>query len=105
MAFQILKPEITSITKGTWDKIKISWFFWLFFTFTFLGAVLLIMKGLADKQDPVELLFIMIPTFFIIIVSTYIAIVSSTIRTSFWKQFAEINGWYYRDYGAERIRN
>lgn len=99
MAFQILKPEISGVSKAVWNKVKNSKVFWMFFVFAFLGMTLMIIKGLKDKQDP-NMLFLIFPSYFVIAISTYISIVGSGARDSFWKQLADINGWRYTNHGA-----
>ncbi|KKP98840.1 MAG: hypothetical protein US71_C0002G0050 [Parcubacteria group bacterium GW2011_GWD2_38_12] len=90
MLFQISKPEITNIWKATWDKIKIRWQFWSLVVVAFISHVTLgIWAGWGE-----DIIF-----FPFIIVVLYVVAAQNKIRTSFWKRFAELNGWQYAYYG------
>lgn len=95
MAFQILKPEIKSISRETWNTVKTRWQFWSLLAVVFILGVILTVLMVNYSIDYARSLLIPF-----IIIFIYIYLVQNKIRTSFWKQFAEINGWYYKDYGS-----
>lgn len=103
MAFQILKPEIKSIQKAVWDTIKVQWQFWSIFAIAFISSVALwiivTFKMLGDWDISPEIIFV--PFF---IVAIYIGLTERQVRTSFWKQFAKLNGWQYKHHGDPNHR-
>lgn len=98
MAFQIKKPEIKSIHKAVWKKLKTSQLFRLFLVALIVGMVLVTIDGLEKKQEPFSLIIITLVGFFVVIVSFPVFIVWGKTKSDFWKQFAEVNGWQYKDY-------
>ena len=90
MAFQILKPEITNISKAVLDAIKYQWQFWAILLVTFIVSFgLVIWIGFSEM--------VFAPFLAVIL---YVTAVRHKIISSFWKRFAEINGWAYEYYGS-----
>lgn len=89
MAFHIARPEITNISKVTWNALNAQWQFWA----TTAGA-LCVTVVLAIVSGGSSIAFIPLA-----IIGIYIVVVHNEIRTSFWKRFAEVNGWQYSEYG------
>lgn len=89
----ILKPEITNIRWAVWDTIKVRWQFWSILAFTIISSIVLL--WISSKKD-FDVRIVFLP---LIIIFFYVAKIADEIRTSFWKQFAEINGWHYKSYG------
>lgn len=94
MDSQILKPEITNISKEVWDTLKVRWQFWTVLAVAIILSVILVILVMKDYNEYVRLLFIPFAIIFV-----YIYSVQEKIRTSFWRQLAKINGWHYKDYG------
>lgn len=88
----ILKPEITNIRWAVWDTIKVRWQFWSIPAIALIWSVASIIRN--DGEDLGIVLF-----FFFFVVFIYVGVSYSKIATSFWKQFAEINGWQYKGSG------
>lgn len=95
MAFQILKPEIVSIPRAVWNTLKVRWQFWTALAVVFISGIILVVLMVKYSVDYAR--WLVIP---LIIIFAYVYSVQKKIRTSFWKQFAEINGWYYEGYGV-----
>lgn len=74
MFYSFQKPKTTNIWQMTWEKVGSKWQFWV----------------------PIPLVFIFgfFPLFISII---YFIIVLNQVRSSFWKEFADINGWQYKN--------
>ena len=100
MDFQILKPETASISREIWNTVKIRWQFWSIFAVAFISSITLWiiatfnMLGDWSPNPGAEVVFI---PFFVVVI--YIIAVGEKVRASFWKQFAEINGWRYHHSG------
>lgn len=90
MPLQILKPEITNIWKATWNTIKIRWQFWGLVAVALISHVALAIWIGWDND------IIFLPFFLVLL---YVFAAQNKIRTSFWKRFAELNGWQYKYYG------
>lgn len=90
-----LKPEIISISRATWNILKISWQFWIILTLTIIGSAILVAIMIqAGSLNNLEIYII-----FYVIIVFYVYRAQSKARSSFWKQFAEINGWQYKQWG------
>lgn len=75
--YQFKKPEVTNVLKATWDTIKVRWQFWVV-------VVTAILVGLFFPAA-------------IFVIPLYLVMVINKIKSSFWKQFAEVNGWRYKE--------
>jgi len=93
MAFHIARPEITNISKATWNALSVQWQFWA----TTAGVVMITIV-LAIMTNGNTIAF-----FPLAIIAVYIAVVQNETRTSFWKRFAEVNGWRYAESGDPSI--
>lgn len=90
-----LKPEIASISRATWSILKTSWKFWIILAFTIIGSAILVAMTIQDGSfNNLKIVVI----FYVIIVA-YVYHIQNKVRSSFWKQFAEINGWQYEQLG------
>lgn len=89
MSYKFLKPKITNIWETTWETIKIQGQFWVFMILTVAFIILFIILDWPGIQ------IIIIP--FVVAMILYLTLVQIKIRSSFWKQFAEINGWQYKN--------
>lgn len=90
-----LKPEITSILRATWNILKISWQFWTILMLTMIGSVILAAMMIRGGSFNNIKIFII----FYVIIAFYVYHIKNKVRSSFWKQFAEINGWQYEQSG------
>jgi hypothetical protein len=73
MTYIFKKPETNNIWQTTWNIVKTKWYFWA----------------------PIPIMFIIPPAMIIPVI--YFFITLNKIRSSFWKEFAELNGWQYED--------
>lgn len=87
MTYQILKPEITNISKAVLDTAKVRWQFWVI-------LIVALSSGIALGR---WVGFDVIVFWPVLAVAIYFALVRNKILGSFWKRFAEINGWEYYD--------
>lgn len=94
MSFQIKKPEIKSIPKAVWNTVKVRWQFWTILAIGFILGVILMVLTVKHSVDYARSLVIPF-----IIIFVYIYSFQNKIRTSFWKQIADINSWQYKHYG------
>lgn len=90
-----LKPEITSISRATWNILKISWQFWTILALTMIGSAILVAVTIQDGSFD----YLRIFAIFYVIIAVYVYHIQNKVRSSFWKQFAEINGWQYERLG------
>lgn len=86
MAYKLIKPEIVSIPRATiielknsWSKLKTSRYFWFFLC----GGILVV------------ILILLVPPL-LVLVSLYVLYLVNKVRSTFWKQVAEANGWQYK---------
>lgn len=75
MSYTFLKPKTTNIWEETWNKVGSKWQFWV----------------------PLPLIFIFGFLPLVIIPIVYFMIVLAQVRASFWKEFAKVNGWQYKE--------
>jgi len=73
MPYTFLKPKTTNVLADTWNIVKNKWYFWL----------------------PIPLTYFFYPLIAISII--IFAMTYSQVRESFWKEFAQINGWQYQE--------
>lgn len=85
MPFHIARPEITNISKETWNALRAQWQFWV-------GLCIAVITFVVLLQWSRDLEISLIPFF---IFAIYIGVVQGKIATSFWRRFAEVNGWKY----------
>lgn len=85
MAHKLLKPEITSVPRATWNRAKKSWLFWL--TIVLPLPIFVYMK----QYDPSGNLFI---TIFSPVI--YFLWLQNKVANEFWEELAKINGWEYK---------
>lgn len=88
MTYQILKPEITNISKATWDTAKVRWQFWAILITASIFSI-----ALANGFGFNGIAFLPF-----LAVVFYLVALRDGLANYFWKQFAEINGWAYRNY-------
>lgn len=91
------KPEITNIRWAVWDTIKVRWQFWSVVVFATASSVALTIWFI--KEGVGDLIIILAP---FLLVVFYFGYYHNKIRISFWKQFAEINGWQYKGSGDSK---
>ena len=90
-----LKPEITSISRATWNILKISWQFWIILAVAVIGGIILAIMTIQNGSfNNLRIIII-----FYVIIAVYVYYVKNKVRSSFWKQFAEINDWQYEQSG------
>lgn len=89
MAFHIAQPEITNIAQATWNTVSAQWQFW-----ATVAGVLVSVIALAIASNGSGIAFIPL-----LIIVVYVVAVQNKIRTSFWRRFAEVNGWRYAEEG------
>lgn len=83
-----ITPEVKSIGRATVEELYRRWQFWGTLAIAIISSIaLLILSGDYD-------LIVLTP---FIIVIFYVGFVEKKIRVLFWKQFAELNGWKYKD--------
>ena len=86
--YNFITPEVKSIGRATMDELYRRWQFWGILAGVIVSSItIFILLGVRD------MLFIF--PFFIVI--PYFILIESKIRVLFWKQFAELNGWKYKD--------
>lgn len=86
--YYFITPEIKSIGRATMEYIWKRWQFWGILAGAIISSVIiLILLGVY------EMIFAF-PFFFVFL---YFILIESKIRILFWKQFAELNGWKYKD--------
>jgi len=73
MYYTFSKPQNDNIIKKTWDTIKVQWLFWFTICLCFISV------------------------YFIAIPFVYFMFVLEGVRILFWKEFAQINGWEYKN--------
>ena len=83
-----IMPEIKSVGRATAEELFRRWQFWSILAGTIISSVIIL--ALLGGH---EMIFIF-PFFFIFL---YFIIIESKIRTLFWKKFAELNGWKYKN--------
>lgn len=83
-----ITPEIKSISRATMEYIWKRWQFWGVLAGTIISSVI-ILKLLGFYKG----LFVY-PFFFVFV---YLVVIESKISGLFWKRFAELNGWRYKD--------
>lgn len=89
MPYKFIKPNITNVWRGTKDAVTISWPFWVFIVMAILfETTTFLLSGTLDPQ----VIFIILT-----ILVIYVIRVQRKVRASFWKAFAEINGWKYKN--------
>lgn len=82
-------PEIKSVSRATMDELYRRWQFWGVLAGTIISVVIILMLlGFYEGMFA-------FPFFFVFL---YIFLVESKIRILFWKQFAELNIWKYKDF-------
>lgn len=82
-------PEVKSIGRATIDELYRRWQFWSLLAIAIISSVaLLILSGDYDS--------IVFTPFIIIIL--YLDFVEKKIKVLFWKQFAELNSWKYKNH-------
>lgn len=74
MEYTYVKLQSGDIMKNTWDTVKTKWEFWVPIVLSFLT---------------------MYPLFMISVI--YYMIKANENRTSFWKEFAKVNNWNYKE--------
>lgn len=90
-----LKPEITSISRATWNILKISWQFWVILAVAVIGGAILAITMIQNGS----LNNLRIGIIFYVIIAVYVYHIKNKVRSSFWKQFAELNNWQYEQSG------
>ena len=86
--YNFITPEVKSIGRATIDELYKRWQFWGILAGVIISSItILILLGIY------EMLFI----YPFSIIFLYFVLVESRIRVLFWKQFAELNGWKYKD--------
>lgn len=88
--YQFKKPEITNVWKAVWNTIKIRWQFWI---------LILLLVGTFTFDLLSELWLVHFWFVSLVAVSVYITAVQLQISTLFWKRFAIVNGWQYKNFG------
>jgi len=74
MIHTFLKPKVKNIWQETWNKVSSEWFFWVpIIFFFFFGFIVLIIPFL------------------------YFLFELNKMRATFWKEFADLNGWKYKE--------
>ena len=87
--FQLKKPEVSNISKAAWIAMKTSWQFWVLLAISLsLSLTLAITIARGDFT-------VVLAPFLIVIL--YMAVVRAAVRASFWRRFAGINGWWYKE--------
>ncbi|RJQ31328.1 hypothetical protein C4572_02770 [Candidatus Parcubacteria bacterium] len=89
--FQLVKPEVESIPRETWNTVKVKWYFWLLIVVSVISVTSLFFLRVV-KNDLINYAG-MIPVFGAV---AYVASVNKKVRTAFWKNLAELNGWNYK---------
>lgn len=84
-----ITPEVKSIGRATIYELYRQWQFWSVLAIAIVSSLALLII-FSDDPD----LIILTP---FIIVIFYVGFVEKKIRVLFWKQFAELNGWKYKD--------
>lgn len=87
--YQFKKPEIVSIQGVAWGTVKNNRLFWVIVVGAFFATLSYIISDLG--------LLFLFPA--LIYMSVVCAIAFQKAKSAFWKQFAEINGWQYKDSG------
>lgn len=97
MAYKIIKPEVTSVSRAVWSKAKISWIFWVILItslFLTLYSLFVALDTIRTTDQMSLLAAIFWPACFPLV---YLLWLQHQVATSFWKQIAGINGWQYKD--------
>jgi len=81
-------PEVKSVGRATAEELFKRWQFWSILAGVIISSVIILVL-----LGGHEMLFTY-PFFFIFL---YFALTVSKIRTLFWKKFAELNGWKYKE--------
>lgn len=89
--YQFLKLEIKSVSRATIDELYKRWQSRIILTVTICLSI-----GIGIWSNWNNLMMVFAPS---LIVIFYASFVQGQIRTLFWRQFAELNGWKYEDYG------
>ena len=74
MQYIFLKPQTGNIWLATWNVVKLKWQFWVPLLFVFIIG-------------PIAVAIAII----------YFIIIQNKVRSSFWKEFADLNGWQYKN--------
>ena len=83
-----IMPEVKSVGRATVDELFRRWQFWGILAGVIISS--LIILALLGGHE----MILIFPFFFIFL---YFVLIESKIRTLFWKKFAELNGWKYKD--------
>lgn len=86
--YNFITPEVKNIGRATMNELYKRWQFWGILAFAIISSpVLLILLGGYE-------IVVLIPFVAVIL---YAGFVREKVKILFWKQFAELNGWKYKD--------
>src|SRR3989339_819626 len=92
MPYKFLKPQITNVWKATAESVLME-----------LGkiwmALILLLSVVILVYPPVVVFLFFIPLFCL----PLIFFTQIRKRATFWKQFAELNGWQYKNFTPEEV--